>query len=34
VPARTAVTEGAKAVLYVSMSDLHPFNKETGRRTD
>ncbi len=34
VPARTAVTEGAKAVLYVSMNDLHPFNKETGRRTD
>ncbi|HTO27935.1 MAG TPA: sn-glycerol-3-phosphate ABC transporter ATP-binding protein UgpC, partial [Devosia sp.] len=34
VPARTAVTEGAKAVLHVSIADLHPFNKETGRRTD
>jgi sn-glycerol 3-phosphate transport system ATP-binding protein len=34
VPARTAVTEGAKATLYVSVADLHPFNKETGRRTD
>jgi sn-glycerol 3-phosphate transport system ATP-binding protein len=34
VPARTAVTEGAKAALYVSIADLHPFNKETGRRTD
>jgi sn-glycerol 3-phosphate transport system ATP-binding protein len=34
VPARTAVTEGATATLHVSLSDLHPFNKETGRRTD
>ena len=34
VPARTAVTEGAKATLYVSMADLHPFNKDSGRRTD
>jgi sn-glycerol 3-phosphate transport system ATP-binding protein len=34
VPARTAVTEGAKATLHVGMADLHPFNKETGRRTD
>lgn len=34
VPARTAVTEGAQAALYVSMADLHPFNRETGRRTD
>jgi sn-glycerol 3-phosphate transport system ATP-binding protein len=34
VPARTAVTEGADALLYVSRADLHPFNKETGRRTD
>jgi sn-glycerol 3-phosphate transport system ATP-binding protein len=34
VPARTAVTEGAKTTLHVSMGDLHPFNKETGRRTD
>jgi sn-glycerol 3-phosphate transport system ATP-binding protein len=34
VPARTAVTEGADALLYVSSADLHPFNKETGRRTD
>ncbi len=34
VPARTAVTEGAQATLYVSAADLHPFNKETGRRTD
>jgi sn-glycerol 3-phosphate transport system ATP-binding protein len=34
VPARTAVTEGARAALYVSMADLHPFNQETGRRTD
>ena len=34
VPARTAVTEGARATLYVSAADLHPFNKETGRRTD
>ena len=34
VPARTAVAEGAKTTLYVSMADLHPFNRETGRRTD
>jgi sn-glycerol 3-phosphate transport system ATP-binding protein len=34
VPARTAVTEGATARLHVSLTDLHPFNKETGRRTD
>ncbi|QDZ12642.1 sn-glycerol-3-phosphate import ATP-binding protein UgpC [Devosia ginsengisoli] len=34
VPARTAVTEGSRATLYVSMTDLHPFNKETGQRTD
>ena len=34
VPARTAVTEGAQVTLYVSAADLHPFNKETGRRTD
>ena len=34
VPARTAVTEGARAALYVSMADLHPFSRETGRRTD
>ncbi len=34
VPARTAVTEGAKATLHVSMTDLHPFNRDTGRRTD
>ena len=34
VPARTAVTEGAHANLYISSSELHPFNWETGRRTD
>lgn len=34
VPARTAVTEGATAQLHVRLADLHPFNKETGRRTD
>ena len=34
VPARTAATEGATVKLYVSNTDLHPFNKETGRRTD
>jgi sn-glycerol 3-phosphate transport system ATP-binding protein len=34
VPARTAVTEGATAKLYVGNGDLHPFNKQTGRRTD
>ena len=34
VPARTAVTEGANATLHVRLADLHPFNKETGRRTD
>jgi sn-glycerol 3-phosphate transport system ATP-binding protein len=34
VPARTAVIEGAKAALFVSMTDLHPFNQETGRRID
>ena len=34
VPARTAVTEGAQATLYVSMADLHPFNQDTGRRID
>ncbi|KFC69739.1 SN-glycerol-3-phosphate transport ATP-binding protein UgpC [Devosia sp. LC5] len=34
VPARTAVTEGARATLHVSIADLHPFNQKTGRRTD
>jgi len=34
VPARTAATEGGQARLYVSTADLHPFNRETGRRTD
>jgi sn-glycerol 3-phosphate transport system ATP-binding protein len=34
VPARTATQEGAEAALYVSSTDLHPFNRETGRRTD
>ncbi|GLQ09610.1 sn-glycerol-3-phosphate import ATP-binding protein UgpC [Devosia yakushimensis] len=34
VPARTAATEGATVKLYVGNADLHPFNKETGRRTD
>ncbi|MHA6729948.1 sn-glycerol-3-phosphate ABC transporter ATP-binding protein UgpC [Devosia sp. A369] len=34
VPARTATREGALASLYVNSTDLHPFNRETGRRTD
>jgi sn-glycerol 3-phosphate transport system ATP-binding protein len=34
VPARTTVTEGAQTTLHVSVADLHPFSKETGRRTD
>ena len=34
VPARTATREGAQVSLHVSQTDLHPFNKETGRRTD
>jgi sn-glycerol 3-phosphate transport system ATP-binding protein len=34
VPARTAATEGATVKIYVSNADLHPFNKESGRRTD
>jgi sn-glycerol 3-phosphate transport system ATP-binding protein len=34
VPARTAAAEGDNTTLYVSVADLHPFNQETGRRTD
>jgi len=34
VPARTATREGAQVSLHVGLADLHPFNKETGRRTD
>ena len=34
VPARTATREGAQVSLHVNLADLHPFNKETGRRTD
>ena len=34
VPARTSVEEGAKVTLFVRTADLHPFNRQTGRRTD
>jgi len=34
VPAKTAMAEGTSATLYVRTADLHPFNRETGRRTD
>ena len=34
VPARTATQEGAQVSLHVGLADLHPFNKQTGRRTD
>jgi sn-glycerol 3-phosphate transport system ATP-binding protein len=34
VPARTTVAEGAKVTLFVRTTDLHPFNKDSGRRTD
>ncbi|HEV7344034.1 MAG TPA: sn-glycerol-3-phosphate import ATP-binding protein UgpC [Devosia sp.] len=34
VPARTKVAEGGKLTLFVRMADLHPFNKQTGGRTD
>jgi sn-glycerol 3-phosphate transport system ATP-binding protein len=34
VPARTSVSEGASLPLFVRAADLHPFNRQTGRRTD
>ncbi|OEO33037.1 sn-glycerol-3-phosphate ABC transporter ATP-binding protein UgpC [Devosia insulae DS-56] len=34
VPARTAVVEGATIPLFVRIADLHPFNRDSGRRTD
>ena len=34
VPARTSVAEGVTLPLFVRVPDLHPFNRETGRRTD
>ena len=34
VPARTSVAEGVTLPLFVRVADLHPFNRETGRRTD
>jgi sn-glycerol 3-phosphate transport system ATP-binding protein len=34
VPARTSVSEGASLLLFVRAADLHPFNRQTGRRTD
>ncbi|MGN6488622.1 MAG: ATP-binding cassette domain-containing protein, partial [Devosia sp.] len=34
VPARTVVTEGETIELLVATQELHPFNRETGRRTD
>ena len=34
VPARTVVTEGEPIELLVATQELHPFNRETGRRTD
>ena len=34
VPARTVVEEGQKISLFVGTAELHPFNRESGRRTD
>ncbi|MFD2648877.1 sn-glycerol-3-phosphate import ATP-binding protein UgpC [Devosia albogilva] len=34
VPARTAAPEGSTIALHVAAADLHPFNSQTGRRTD
>ena len=34
VPARTAAPEGSMVPLYVASADLHPFNSQTGKRTD
>ena len=34
VAGRPDISEGSDVTLYVRSADLHPFNRETGRRTD
>ncbi len=34
VPGRPDFVEAAPLSLYVRVSDLHPFNRASGRRTD
>ena len=34
VPGRPELTDGAQIKLYAPPSAMHPFNRETGRRTD
>ena len=34
VPARTSITEGAAITVHVAAADLHPFNQQSGLRTD
>jgi sn-glycerol 3-phosphate transport system ATP-binding protein len=34
VPGRPDITEGEAITIHVKPSDLHPFNRESGRRTD
>ena len=34
VPGRPDIAEGAAVTLYARPADLHPFNRESGRRTD
>ncbi|KKB76974.1 glycerol-3-phosphate ABC transporter ATP-binding protein [Devosia soli] len=34
VPGRTEIVEGAPMTVYAKAGDLHPFNHQTGKRTD
>src|SRR5690606_3313862 len=34
VPGRPHTDEGAAVTLHASLADIHPFNTQTGRRTD
>jgi sn-glycerol 3-phosphate transport system ATP-binding protein len=34
VPGRPALVDGASIKLYAPPSAMHPFNSQTGRRTD
>ena len=34
VPGRPDIAEGAAVTIYALPADLHPFNRESGRRTD
>jgi sn-glycerol 3-phosphate transport system ATP-binding protein len=34
VAGRPAIAEGAKVTIFAKASDMHPFNSQTGRRTD